>query len=74
MITVYELERKIPKYYGLCGLETERAVYVRHWSPFDYDEHPSWLEDLKLVGFMCVNKRDFPTKLKTGGFTRVLKD
>lgn len=70
MITVYELERMLPKYYGLCGLESERALYVHRWEPFDYDDYTRTLQNLGLAGFRCVKQRDFPTKLKTGGFIR----
>ena len=70
MITVYELERRVPSYYGLCGLKTEKALYVHSWEPFGYDDHARTLQNLGLAGFRCVKQRDFPNKLKTGGFTR----
>lgn len=73
MITVYELERRVPSYYGLCGLKTERAVYVRShmYSPFFYMVDN--LSPLIDYGWRVVKERDFPTKLKTGGFTRRIK-
>lgn len=70
MITVFEFERLIPKYYGLCGLESERALYVHSWDPFYYNDYTRTLQNIELAGFRCVKQRDFPTKLKTSGFIR----
>lgn len=72
MITVYELERKIPNYHGLCGLKTERAVYVRshHYFSALYGNHIINMMNLKDSGWKVKREREFPTKLITGGFTR----
>lgn len=72
MITVYELERKVPNYYGLCGLKTERAFYVRsHLAGYlIYDNYHLDLMRLSDSGWKVVKERDFPARLITGGFTR----
>ena len=70
MITVYELERRVPKYHGLCGLKTEKAIYVRVFAPFDFSGHIERLNLLNSTGWKVAKKRVFPTKVKTGGFTR----
>lgn len=72
MITVYQLERRVPSYYGLCGLKTEKAVYVRSHSSH-YLIHENYhlnLMRLSDSGWKVVKERDFPTRLITGGFTR----
>lgn len=72
MITVYELERGVPSYYGLCGLKTEKAIYVRshssHW--LIYDNYHMDMMRLNISGWKVIKERVFPTKLITGGFTR----
>lgn len=74
MITVYELERRVPSYYGLCGYKMESLIYVKSESGFfnvsALMHHNTRMDNLKLSGWEVKRKRDFPIKLKTGGFTR----
>ena len=69
MITVYELERKVPSYYGLCGLRVEKLIYVRSWSDF---QNNFWINmfNMNEAGWRLRREREFPTRLKTGGFTK----
>lgn len=72
MITIYELERSKPLYFGLCGAKAEKMIYVRVFELFDYNHHLDRLNRLTSSGWRLKKKRTFPTKKNKGGFMRLL--